>query len=223
MHCKVAISAALVAVLAQVSTATTCTSQNATPVEQYINSGSGGGSGGAGRGAGALVSYDIFNIVSQAVKKRATPDAKLANVVYALSRRGPNDAVECSATEMCMSVEKAPFCLDYVTGAFHDGTGTKGNAVSGDYTLADGRKGNLFNGPYPLPSGMSAGAATATPAGGAGGANGVASKTTAAPGTGTAANTSPATPTSSSGTGHGRAQGGAAMGGVLAIVGAVLL
>lgn len=114
------------------------------------------------------MSYDIFsNAVSNSVKKRnphilipasRTPDAKLANIALAVRRATGDESVTCSTSETCLSVQKVPFCLDMVTGAFHDGTGTTGNALTGDYVLGDGRKGNLYNGPHPLP-GDAAGAA----------------------------------------------------------------
>ncbi|KAK3361459.1 hypothetical protein B0T24DRAFT_641652 [Lasiosphaeria ovina] len=234
MRCSYAVSAAFVGLFVQGSTAASCTPDNATPVEQYISSGSGGGGGGGGPDPGVFLSYDIFQIVSNAVKKRMTPNAQLANIAYIVRPR-VSPSLSCTATEMCFSVSKAPFCLDITTGAFRDGAGTTGNALSGDYTLSDGRKGNLYNGPYPLPSGMETAAATTTPAATNGGP-------TSSPGTGSAAanpgsGTTPAAQGSPTATGGGgpaptttngavnglKAQGGAAVAGVVALVGAVLL
>ena len=44
-----------------------------------------------------------------------------------------------------------PFCIDTQTGDFHDTDQTTGNAITGNYLLADGRKGNLYYGPFPMP------------------------------------------------------------------------
>ena len=97
-----------------------------------------------------------FNPLTYAVKKRrTTPDARLANVARAIAPRSA-DSVECSKTELCLSLENAPFCLDMYSSDFHDGTGTTGNLITGAYTLPDGRKGNLYTGPYPVPTGGAA-------------------------------------------------------------------
>ncbi|KAK3903724.1 hypothetical protein C8A05DRAFT_32536 [Staphylotrichum tortipilum] len=150
MHSKLALSAALLGLLAQVSTATTCTAKNATPLDEFISS-----SGGGGVGGGGGLSVDPFKWVSYAVKKRTTPDAKFANVALAIARRSA-DSVECSSTELCLALEGTPFCLDMYSSDFHDGVGTSGNLISGDYTLPDGRKGNLYKGPFPQPTGGAA-------------------------------------------------------------------
>ncbi|EAQ93842.1 predicted protein [Chaetomium globosum CBS 148.51] len=167
MHTRLALSAALMGLMAQVTSATSCTSSNATPLEKYISESGGGGGGG---GFDVFLSYDPFAIVSNAVKKRDTPNARLANVANII----PRDAatVECSASEMCFSVQNSPFCLNLVNGDFHDGQGTTGNALTGDYTLGDGRKGNLYNGPYPQPTAAGNTNAKATPAAGSGSGNG---------------------------------------------------
>lgn len=112
-------------------------------------------------------------MVSNAVKKRDTPNARLANVANIIPRDATG-AVECSATEMCFSVQNSPFCLDITNGDFHDGQGTTGNALTGDYTLGDGRKGNLYNGPYPQPTaaGNADAKATSTPNSGSGSESG---------------------------------------------------
>ncbi|KAK0710229.1 hypothetical protein B0T26DRAFT_805715 [Lasiosphaeria miniovina] len=253
MRCSYAVSAAFVGLFVQGSVRTqgitflpssraSCTPDNATPIEQYISSGPGGGGGGGGPDPGVFLSYDIFQIVSNAVKKRMTPNAQLANIAYIVRPR-VSPSLSCTATEMCFSVSKAPFCLDITTGAFRDGAGTTGNALSGDYTLSDGRKGNLYNGSYPLPSGMETAAAATTPAATNGGltANPGASSATANPGAGSATanpgtGTTPAAqgaptatgggpaPTTTNGAVNGlKAQGGAAVVGVVALIGAVLL
>ncbi|KAK4125357.1 hypothetical protein N657DRAFT_633195 [Parathielavia appendiculata] len=235
MHGRLAISAALVGLLAQVS-ATTCTSANATPIEQYIGSGSGGG-GGGGNG-GFVISQDPFAWVSNAVKKRTTPDARLANVANILLPRA-TDSVDCSATEACLSISSTPFCLDIISGDFHDGVGTTGNALSGDYTLADGRKGNLYKGPYPQVTVGAANAATTVASSAshasetAGGTSGASETASAGGGAGatrsgsgvstpTATGVAPAATTSKSAAVHGKVAA-IGMGGAMLLVGAVLL
>jgi hypothetical protein len=127
--------------------ATTCTPENGTSIEQYINSGTGGG---------VVISDDIFKYIScksgyphsgcpgesscsrrspfslltysrppgiindhtyskvadkgcpDAVKKRTTPDARLANMANIILPRAV-DSVECSATETCLTVQSTPF------------------------------------------------------------------------------------------------------------------
>ncbi|KAK3303012.1 uncharacterized protein B0T15DRAFT_504291 [Chaetomium strumarium] len=242
MRCQLALSGALAGLLAQVATATTCTPDNATPVESLVSSG-GGGSGGGG--ADIFVSYNPFDVISNAVKKRTTPDARLGNManILVVSRRDSASSVTCAATEMCLSIQKYPFCLDLTNGDFHDGTGITGNALSGDYTLADGRKGNLYNGPYPQPTGAGGASAPATTAaaasaaGGAGSGDGgdAAESATASPGTGTGA-AAGASPTSTGNSGPAatgilpgkndaapRAVGVAVFGSAMAVLGAVLL
>ncbi|KAH6624059.1 hypothetical protein B0J18DRAFT_167048 [Chaetomium sp. MPI-SDFR-AT-0129] len=188
------------------SASTTCTSSNATPIEKYISDNGGGGSGGGGGGGGGFdvfLSYDPFAVLSNAVKhKRAntTPDARLANVaniILAPRDDGTGASATCADTEICLSVQTSPFCLDVTNGDFHDGQGTTGNALSGDYTLGDGRKGNLYRGPYPQP----------TAAGGGGSA---AAQTTAVSGgddsgdgSGNVSETAVPTPTPTPGTGAG--------------------
>jgi hypothetical protein len=101
-----------------------------------------------------------FNPLTYAVKKR-TPDAKLANIALAVTPRSAG-SVECTTGELCLSAQNVPFCYDMISGAFHDGVGTTGNALTGDYTLGDGRKGNLVNDPYPQPTGVAAYSAAST-------------------------------------------------------------
>jgi hypothetical protein len=176
-------------------------------------------------------------VVSNAVKKRTTPDARLGNIANILVARDSATSVTCSATEMCLSVEKYPFCLDLTSGDFHDGTGITGNALSGDYTLADGRKGNLYNGPYPQPTGAGSADAPATTAPAEGGGSSGSESASPSPGTGTSgAGASPAptgnagpTTAASSGILPGkndaapRTVGVAGFGGAVAVLGAVLL
>ncbi|KAK5659500.1 hypothetical protein OQA88_701 [Cercophora sp. LCS_1] len=164
--------------LFQTTTAASCTGDNATPIEQYLGSDGTGGGGAGGVKPGFYT--EVYKVLSYAVKRSETPDARLANVAYILQR---GTSVQCTITEMCLSIQKVPFCLDITTGGFHDGDGTTGNALTGDYTLADGRKGNMYNGPHPLPSGSSTEAAATTAAAGAGATN--------TPGAGAAAGTSP--------------------------------
>jgi hypothetical protein len=179
---------------------------------------------------------------SNAVKKRETPDARLANLANALSPRAL-DSVECTATEMCFSLANTPFCLDVTNGDFHDGVGTTGNALTGDYVLADGRKGNLYKGPYPQVTAGDGEAATTTGAGSAGGASETGSPAagTGTTGDGAAASTPTATgagaskpsATGGSATGGSAATpsknaaagmaGGVGVGGAMALLGAVLL
>ncbi|KAM7203214.1 hypothetical protein V8F20_004156 [Naviculisporaceae sp. PSN 640] len=236
MRSNVAASAtALLGLLAQVSTAASCTSSNAYPIEDYISSGAGGG-GGGGAGAQILLSYDIIDhAVDNAVKKRhpnippnRTPDAKFANVAYAVRRAASTSdgSVTCSTSETCLSVQKAPFCLDMMTGDFHDGTGTTGNALTGDYVLGDGRKGNLYNGPHPVPAGAQGADPTDT-------GSGAGAKETTAP-AGNGNGNGGATPPAATGVPpglvpqnavHGRekAVGVVALGGLMALVGADML
>lgn len=183
-----------------------------------------------------MISQDPYKWVSYAVKKRTTPDARLANVANILAPRSV-DSVECSATEMCLSLSNTPFCLDMTNGDFHDGLGSTGNALTGDYTLADGRKGNLYKGPYPQVTVAAANAATTAGSGSSSPA------TTAGSGSGSAETVSPGSGTTGSGTGastptgtgaspaatesknaavHGKV-GGAGVGGAMALVGALLL
>ncbi|KAK1756622.1 hypothetical protein QBC47DRAFT_460389 [Echria macrotheca] len=219
MRFSVANSIAILGLLAETSTATSCTSSNATPVEQYINTSGGGGGGGV-----PIMFSEVYNVLSYAVKKRDTPDARLLNVGYVLNRRA-SGTVDCSSSEMCFSIQAVPFCLDITTGAFHDGDGTSGNALSGDYTLADGRKGNLYNGPHPLPSGQASVAATTAAGAGAGGSGATPAATA---GSAASAGGAGSTPTETSkpaaatngAASHGRM--GAVLGGAL-IVGAGLL
>ncbi|KAK4188072.1 hypothetical protein QBC35DRAFT_550589 [Podospora australis] len=221
MYSKTVMTAALVGMAAQVATATSCTSSNATPIEQYISQpGTGGGSGGGGgggSGAEIFLSHNPFAVFSNAVKRRGvgpdlTPDAHLANIARAvgLQARAASGTVECTATEMCLSVQKAPFCLDIVNGNFHDGEGTTGNGVSGDYTLGDGRRGNLFKGPYPQPSGASAPGAATT-----GGTNGGGSAPAANTGTGAGASPTPTKNAAVVGRGVGMVGAAVVLGGVL--------
>ncbi|KAK3313242.1 hypothetical protein B0H66DRAFT_595676 [Apodospora peruviana] len=219
MHHKIAITAtALLGFFAHVSTAASCTSANAKPVEDYISE-----NGGSGSGAEIFLSDNPFDkFVSNAVKRRTTPNAQLANIAYAIQPRAA-DSVTCSATEMCLSVQKTPFCLDMMTGGFHDGTGTTGNALTGDYTLGDGRKGNLYNGPHPLPGGAEAPTVTtttgagsaATPAPGGGNGGGAAVTT----GSGTVATQ----PTGTNAAALHDKPVGVVLGGLMAVVGAGLL
>ena len=74
------------------------------------------------------------------IKRRTTPNAKLTHVARALRVREDDPSVECTASEVCASTQDAPFCYDEDTGNFHDVTDTKGNLLTGDYTLADGRE-----------------------------------------------------------------------------------
>ncbi|KAK0725839.1 hypothetical protein B0H67DRAFT_532255 [Lasiosphaeris hirsuta] len=224
MYFSVLTPLAVLGFLAQISTATSCSSSNAIPIEQYLGSSSGGGSGGVG---GVFLSYDIFNIVSQAVKKR-TPDASIANVGMLLHSRAVSP--ECAASELCLSVQGDPFCLDAITGDFHDGSGTKGNAITGDYTLGDGRKGNLYKGPYPLPEGAGSTAATTTAATSRSAVTGTPSAGAGA-GTEIGVDAATATATASGGakptsTPNGATigkSGGTVLGGFLAMLGAGLL
>ncbi|KAM7201099.1 hypothetical protein V8F33_003511 [Rhypophila sp. PSN 637] len=239
MRSNVALSAAaLLGLLAQVSTAASCTSSNAYPIEDYIASTGGGGGGSGGAGAEIFLSEDIIgNAVSNSVKKRnpripanRTPDAKLANMVYAIRQRRADDkGVTCSVSETCLSVQKAPFCLDIISGAFHDSTGTTGNALTGDYVLGDGRKGNLYNGPHPLPSGASNAQTTPTPTGSGGGAQ---ETGPAAGGNGNGngggnapppAQTGSPLPKENAASGREMVVGGVVIGGLMAVVGAELL
>ncbi|KAK3364524.1 hypothetical protein B0T25DRAFT_415567, partial [Lasiosphaeria hispida] len=222
MYFSVLTSVTVLGFLAQVSTATSCTSSNATPIEQYLGSGSGGGSGSVGS---VFLSYDIFDIVSNAVKKRSTPDASLANVGMLLHSRAASP--ECAASELCLSVQGDPFCLDAITGDFHDGSGTKGNALTGDYTLGDGRKGNLYNGPYPLPEGAGSTAVATTTAATGGstvtstvsaGAGAVGVDTATASASASAATSSSAKPTATPNAAVDGKPRGAALGGFLAIL-----
>lgn len=191
---------------------------------------------------------DPFNVLTYAVKKRSTPDAKLANVAIALEARSAG-SVECSATEMCFSLQNTPFCLDVLNGDFHDGVGTSGNALTGDYTLGDGRKGNLYKGPFPQPTGTAAyslAASTTAAAAGAGKTGAASSGKTAAADAGeteaagagssaagatgavntpaaTGAGQSAATTTpKNNGSGKGMSAG-AALGGLMGVVGAMVL
>ncbi len=133
----------------------TCTAKNATPLDAYISA-----SGGSGGGDYTL-RVNPFNPLTYAVKKRHTPDARLANVALAIAPRSA-DSVECSSSELCLSLQDAPFCYDMYTSDFHDGTGTTGNLMTGAYTLSDGRKGNLYTGPFPVPTGGAAHDAAST-------------------------------------------------------------
>lgn len=49
-------------------------------------------------------------MLTNAVKRSETPDARIANVAYVIRAR--DSAVQCTATEMCLSIQKVPFCLD---------------------------------------------------------------------------------------------------------------
>lgn len=156
-----------------------CTAQSATPVEQLVGSGSGGAGAGILTKAGGLIGAGV----------KRSPDAHLAELLL------PRAAfVQCDATEMCLSLQGAPFCYDVATGDFHDGQGTVGNAVSGDYTLADGRRGNLYAGPHPTPTNAGPAAATTTDGDGA-------ASRTGTPGAGTGLGTGART---GAGTGGGR-------------------
>jgi hypothetical protein len=131
-----------------------------------------------------------------AVKKRSTPNARLANVANALSTRSA-DSVECSATEMCFSLANTPFYLDVTNSDFNDGVGTTGNALTGDYVLADGRKGNQYTGPYPQ---VTVGVAEAVTTG-AGSAGGASETGAAGAGAGTTGSGAAASPPSATGAG----------------------
>ncbi|KAH6854677.1 hypothetical protein B0I37DRAFT_336712 [Chaetomium sp. MPI-CAGE-AT-0009] len=225
MHTKLALSAALMGFMAQVSTATSCTSSNATPIEKYITESGGGGGG----GFDVFLSYDPFAIVSNAVKKRDTPNARLANVANIIPRDAAS--VDCSATEMCFSVQNSPFCLDVNNGDFHDGQGTTGNALTGDYTLGDGRKGNLYNGPNPQPTAAGNADAKATPSADSGngsgsGSGGSGAAQTAASNAGTGGGAT-ATGVAPAATGKSAAANGKDVGvavvGAMGILGALLL
>jgi hypothetical protein len=187
----------------------------------------------------------IDNYVSNAVKKRSNPSTMLANLARAGAAavhraRGDDKAsVECSATEACLSVQSIPFCLDMMTGYFHDGTGITGDALSGDYTLADGRTGNMYTGPNPQATGGASSAAATTGAavatgsagGGRNGGGGGASQT-ASPGAGSTAvggaaatqtGGSAATPSTTRNVAVKDKSLGLAVGGAMALLGVLLL
>ncbi|KAK3901550.1 hypothetical protein C8A05DRAFT_34765 [Staphylotrichum tortipilum] len=153
------LSVALCGLLAQVSTATLCNLSKATPIEDIINSGDGTG---GGTGGGAVVHYSVD--IDGLIKRRSNPNAKLAYIARALRARDDDPSVQCTDSEVCASTKDAPFCYDQNTGNFHDIEDTKGNLLTGDYTLADGRKGNLYTGPHPTTGDNSEGAATTTAA-----------------------------------------------------------
>jgi hypothetical protein len=129
--------------------------------------------------------YDLTDLI----KRRLTPDASLANVARLLHARADSESMECTSAETCASVDDAPFCYNEETGEFRDLDNTKGNILTGDYTLADGRTGNLYNGPHPVPSGSED---VATTTGAAAAATAAASASTRASGTGAASNTAAA-------------------------------
>lgn len=121
-----------------------CTPQNATPVEELIESDSGG--------SGADILTKAHDLIGGGTKRSPKPDSQLEALIVRAVLSPRATFVKCTATEMCFSLAGAPFCYDVATGDFHDGAGTTGNAISGDYTLADGRMGNLYTGPYPTPT-----------------------------------------------------------------------
>src|SRR5689334_13998513 len=57
-----------------------------------------------------------------------------------------------TASEVCMSLSKMPFCVNPKTGDYHM-PGEKGNIVSGDFVLDNGKKGNLYKTTSASPTG----------------------------------------------------------------------
>ncbi len=109
-----------------------------------------------------MVHYSVD--IDGLIKRRTTPDAKLAHVARALRVRGDDPSVQCTGSEVCASTKGAPFCYDEATGNFHDVANIKGNLLTGDYTLPDGRRGNLYSGPHPVPDEDSSSTASTTAA-----------------------------------------------------------
>lgn len=68
-----------------------------------------------------------------------------------------------NSSEACLSIVHLPFCINTQTGDTRDADGTTGNAITGNYVLADGQEGNLYHGPFPTPkTGSTIPEATAT-------------------------------------------------------------
>ncbi|KAK3377489.1 hypothetical protein B0H63DRAFT_219750 [Podospora didyma] len=220
MHASI-ISIVLVAFLThEVSaapTTRTCTAKNATPISALTGSN------------GIDLNPDIDSLIKRSFTSSSS-----------LQKRA--DSVECYVDEYCAETKGLPFCYETISGRMRDTEGTVGNLITGDYTLADGRKGNMYKGPHPQPGDGGASGETATKttstgkskATGASGSSGTtgtsganAAGITDAP-TGTAAadeadGTAPATSSKNAGMPVYGGASGAAVGGMIALLGVGLL